>query len=334
MKRTFIPPSLRPTVTGATVEVLANQRSPKQRAILPTRICIVGLRNDPVIQWFRSHLRHETIPHWFVDFCSAKAISRATSEITDLIRRGIDEVRIFVRPVRARTQEGNDQISVFLDTLSLYRGLVVNSLDSMVTNGSKPLHLTKLSQYLQDSQIGIAIPETRISNRPNGFYLSANICKSLSAVRSTVHLIDKIRQYATGGDTQQLVLIQKYIKGASVRVHVVGTTCVGLIVESQHVDYRIDDKASFLHIDLPESIKRVCIELTRAEGLHFSGIDFVVRDDGAWFLLEANPTPAFHYFEKNTSDRRKRRQISNLLLGYLISGGVSKSSLSVRPGTS
>jgi hypothetical protein len=46
-----------------------------------------------------------------------------------------------------------------------------------------------------------------------------------------------------------------------------------------------------------------------------------VRDDDAWVLMEVNPTPAFHFFERNVADRRHSRLISRILLRYLLSGG-------------
>jgi glutathione synthase/RimK-type ligase-like ATP-grasp enzyme len=238
-----------------------------------------------------------------------------------MVTRGIDSVRIFIRPTLTQATVENGPLSVLLDILLLYQGLVVNALGQSVTNGSKPLHLVKLARCSRGVLKQTTLAETWISTNVAKM-LDSNICKSLSSVRSTVVRIEDVRTTSAKIAGQKgLVMEQEFVRGTAVRVHVIGTTCVAFRAHTQEIDYRLDGAVRFQFITLPDEVRDMCVHLTQAEGLRLSGIDFVVRNDDAWVLMEVNPTPAFHFFERNVADRRHSRLISRILLTYLLSGG-------------
>lgn len=86
------------------------------------------------------------------------------------------------------------------------------------------------------------------------------------------------------------LLVQEYLPGHDVRVHVVGDRCFAEAIHSERDDYRLDRSASYAALELPPRIAAACVELTSELGLYLSGIDFRVRED-RWTFLEINPLP-------------------------------------------
>jgi glutathione synthase/RimK-type ligase-like ATP-grasp enzyme len=171
-------------------------------------------------------------------------------------------------------------------------GPVANRPSAGRSNGSKPLQMAFLEAA------GFRVPRWLVSNDRDRIVAFASelsgppIYKAVSGLRSRVRRIDDdLLQRLEGGTSP--VLIQEYIAGADVRVHVAGDRCFGTEVDSIGVDYRFDGSRAHRERRVPPSIRDLCREVGRGEGLLLGGFDFRVRPTGEWLCLELNPMPSF-----------------------------------------
>jgi hypothetical protein len=195
---------------------------------------------------------------------------------------------------------------------------VVNRPSSMASNNSKPYQATVLREH------GFEVPETLITTDPQAvlrFWTDhgAVIYKSISGARSVVSRVTAAHvprlEHVVWCPTQ----FQQYVPGLDVRVHVVGDDVFACEVLSDADDYRypggtggsVEIRAS----RLPGDIAARCIAVTRALGMHLSGIDLRLAPDGRWFAFEVNPSPGFTYYEDHTG-----QPITSALAGLLTSG--------------
>ena len=67
------------------------------------------------------------------------------------------------------------------------------------------------------------------------------------------------------------------------------------------VDYRYPgcdaERPLLKPVNLPDPLARRCVDLATALDLPLAGIDLRHGDDGEWYCFEANPSPAFPYYE-------------------------------------
>ena len=169
---------------------------------------------------------------------------------------------------------------------------VANRPSAGRSNGSKPLQMAMLAAA------GFLVPTWVVSNDPEvvADFLDAldgpAIYKAVSGLRSRVRRVDeRLPARLEAGTTP--VLVQAYIGGVDVRVHVVAGRCFGTEVRGLGVDYRFDGSESYRERDVPAEIGALCREVADQEGLLLAGFDFRVEPEGRWFCLEVNPMPSF-----------------------------------------
>jgi glutathione synthase/RimK-type ligase-like ATP-grasp enzyme len=173
---------------------------------------------------------------------------------------------------------------------------VANRSSAGRSNGSKPLQMEMLRAA------GFSVPAWIVSNERDRVLDfverldGAAIYKAVSGLRSHVRKLDDEVLQRLGEGTSP-VLVQAYVEGVDVRVHVVDEECFGTEVTSLGVDYRFDGSLSYRVRDVPEDIARRCQEVARQEGLLLAGFDFRVDPEGEWFCLEVNPMPSFIPYE-------------------------------------
>jgi glutathione synthase/RimK-type ligase-like ATP-grasp enzyme len=112
---------------------------------------------------------------------------------------------------------------------------------------------------------------------------------------------------------------QEYIPGTNVRVHTIGRKHFATEIESDAVDYRyaarFGSSISVRPCALPSKIASRCVELARAFGLRFAGIDLKRTAQGRYYCFEVNPSPAYSYYEEQTG-----QPIAEALVDYLAVG--------------
>lgn len=180
--------------------------------------------------------------------------------------------------------------------------LVVNPIKSQRSNGSKLYQNWIVKQY------GFKIPNCLLTNNPAEAkaFIEQNkdvgtIYKSASGERSVVSRVDD-------EDIQRLnnlafcpSLFQRYVEGTDIRIHTLATGEIfATEIVSEKSDYRYDSERSLKPIEIPEALKKVCVNLTCHLGLYLSGIDTRVTPQGDYYCFEVNPSPAFGWYEDQT----------------------------------
>jgi hypothetical protein len=197
--------------------------------------------------------------------------------------------------------------------------LVVNRLEPMATNNSKPYQLNLIGRF------GFQIPQTLVTTcaeAARAFWRrhQAVIYKSVSGERSRVsrlrpeHL-DRLDDVSTC-PTQ----FQEYIAGTDYRVHVVGEEAFACRICSVADDYRYGDPAD-VEIEatrLPAEVEERCVRLAAALGLSVAGIDLRRAAQDAWYCFEVNPSPAFTYYQEETG------QPIDEAIARLLAGGAAE----------
>lgn len=192
---------------------------------------------------------------------------------------------------------------LFIEWLDLTSALVLNRPQSMESNSSKPFQLQQIRAA------GFAIPETLVTSDPDearAFRAKHGrvIYKSVSGVRSIVRELDDIAAIRIDRLRDLPVQLQAYVPGEDVRVHVVGTAAFACAVRSEAVDYRYASRdkldVSMRAVELTAAVRERCLSLSARLGLAFCGIDLRRTPDGEWVCFEANPMPAYSFFEMET----------------------------------
>jgi glutathione synthase/RimK-type ligase-like ATP-grasp enzyme len=189
----------------------------------------------------------------------------------------------------------------FMSCIDASDALVVNRSEPSASNNSKPYQLSIINK------VGLKIPETFITNRPDeaAHFIKENvdcIYKSISGIRSIVRKIAPTHHEYLEDVKWCPTLFQKVIPGTNYRVHVVKDEVFTVRIESDSIDYRYGKTRMFID-ELPDEIAQKCRNLTTALGLHFSGIDLMRTPDDEWYCFEANPSPAYSYFELHSGLR-------------------------------
>jgi glutathione synthase/RimK-type ligase-like ATP-grasp enzyme len=200
------------------------------------------------------------------------------------------------------------QTIAYRDSMSALRTLIqacpakwVNSWQAYQFHQEKPLQLRAVQQ------IGVRIPATLISNDPN---------EVIEFTRSQERAIFKPvcggahTQFVTEAhlETQRLnkvlslspVTIQEYIPGTNIRTYVIGESVYSAEIRSGSLDFREDLEAELIPVELPDSIQQQSIAIAKTLRLEWTAIDWRLSPQEEYVFLEANPSPMFLYFERQT----------------------------------
>jgi len=190
--------------------------------------------------------------------------------------------------------------TVLQTALNAHPGLVVNPPWRSGSNASKPYQLSLFEEF------GFGTPETLITNLPDAarlFYEALEgrvIYKSISYLRSRVQRMGEKDLERLDTLANCPVQLQEEIAGFDVRVHVVGDRAFASRIVAQSSDYRYDKEAEVEDWDLPEPWTERCLQLARKLGLWLAGIDLRFTPEGEVVCFEANPSPAFTWYEART----------------------------------
>jgi hypothetical protein len=205
-------------------------------------------------------------------------------------------------------KDANQQQVALNDSMSAVRTLMqacparwINSWQAYQFHKEKPLQLSKAKQ------IGVKIPATLISNNPEQvreFVQSQNkvIFKPVYGGAHTklvteAHLEPNRLNLALSISP---VTIQEYIPGTNIRSYVIGESIYSAEIRSQSVDFREDLNSELVVRDLPESVHQQCLAISQAFMLEWTAIDWRLKPTGEYVFLEANPSPMFRHFERQT----------------------------------
>ncbi|MBS1124641.1 MAG: RimK domain protein ATP-grasp [Deltaproteobacteria bacterium] len=295
-----------------------------------TRILLIGYGTESTFSHFRDFLTAEGIAHEVLDLSTLReahdlTITESAGElivsIDDEIYHLSEYTAIYARCFwfelgsDSRNRALQTLVGALIGFLEHTPAIVINRPSSGASNGNKLAHLGKLSEA------GLLHPEAHVIGdpalaktivAPDGSWIS----KSVSGIRTRAVALDD----ALFARLDRLVvcpsLFQRRIRGADVRVHVVGGECIAERIVAQQVDYRYSEpgipRPDFSPCGVPPDVERACIAYCDRNRMMFAGIDFKIADDGTWYCLEVNPMPGYEPY-----DRRLGRRISRALAKVL-----------------
>ena len=267
-------------------------------------ILLWGLATDPPLRAVRDRLDGREVV--FVDHAAvARTRVRLDGEAFTLEVDGdavsLDAVTAaYLRPYDARLY-GSDVPRAAAGTHHLVyewaestTAVVVNRPSAEASNHSKLLQARAIRAC------GLATPESLVTNERDRILdfrarHASVIYKSLSSVRSVVAELDPETLPA---GAMGPAFVQQRIRGTNVRVHVVGDRTFACAVETEGVDYRYAP-ARLYAVALPAEVAERCVALASHLSLLLAGIDLIEGEDGEWYCLEANPSPAFSAFDRD-----------------------------------
>lgn len=189
-------------------------------------------------------------------------------------------------------------------------GRVVNRGLAGAHNSSKPLHETILQELgfcVPESITGCDIDELRRFAR-DGPTVSKAVCGT-RAQTIEVTEADLDGFVPESGP----IHLQRMVRGADARVHVVGDEIIAQRLSTDTVDYRRGGAMDDLEIfEPPERVRDLVIAGTGRIGLAFAGWDFKIDSDEQYWCLEVNPMPGYSPY-----DLRCDGMITRALLRYL-----------------
>jgi glutathione synthase/RimK-type ligase-like ATP-grasp enzyme len=291
-------------------------------------ILLAGIRSEPALSRVADELNDVGAPvAWFDQRCAPEASCRYRVDgdgMRGTLRLGRKRLRLedvtavytrlmddrFLPELRGLPEDAPERVvcrrlhDTFTTWLELAPGRVVNRASAMASNGSKPYQAQVISAA------GFDVPETLVTNEPDLVrdFVAAHgrvIYKSVSGTRSIVRELDDDALARLNDIRWCPVQFQAYVDGVDVRVHVIGREVFSTRVSSAAADYRYASRdgglpARLEPTRLSEIVEQRCVELTERLGLRFSGIDLRITPDGRAVCFEANPCPAYSYYEGHT----------------------------------
>jgi hypothetical protein len=205
--------------------------------------------------------------------------------------------------------------------LELTRALVVNRPSAMAGNASKPWQLRRVEAA------GFAVPETLVTTDQTAaadFWARHGqvVYKSVSGVRSRVARLRRADSGRLADVATCPTQLQRYVAGTDVRAHVVGLDVFATEVRCDADDYRYADeqgrgRPELSATTLPRHVERRCRQLAADLGLTVTGIDLRRTPDDEWYCFEANPSPAFTFYEHATG-----QPIARAVAALLAAAGI------------
>jgi hypothetical protein len=177
---------------------------------------------------------------------------------------------------------------------------IVNRPAAMASNNAKPY------QALFIQAAGFDIPATLVTTDPDAvreFWAEHTeiIYKSVSGVRSVVAKLEARHDQRLERVRWCPTQFQQYIQGPDYRVHVIGDGVFACEIRSSATDYRYASQqglgVEIRPYPLPPDVSDRCRALSRSLGLNVTGIDLRRDPEGRWYCFEANPSPAFTYYQ-------------------------------------
>ena len=195
----------------------------------------------------------------------------------------------------------NDSMSTLRSLMQACPAKWVNSWQAYEFHKEKPLQLRKAKQ------IGVTIPATLITNDPNKVTEFAQsfekvIFKPVYGGAHTQFLTDELLEPKRMSLALRIspVTLQEYIPGTNIRSYVVGDSVYSAEIRSGSLDFREDSKAELIPVEVPESVKEQALAITKAFMLEWTAIDWRLKPTGEYVFLEANFSPMFIHFERQT----------------------------------
>lgn len=173
-------------------------------------------------------------------------------------------------------------------------------------------HKIKPHQLRVVKELGVNIPQTLISN--NIFKIDEFVNETDACIIKHVYggeYVDKIKSVDVQKEkifTEKMeysvfnsaYTIQQLIPGENIRTFVFDNKTISLKIDAELLDFRISKNQKISIVDIPKEIQEQSVQLTKALGMEWTGIDWRVNNKNEFYFLEANFSPMFYVFEKES----------------------------------
>jgi hypothetical protein len=302
-------------------------------------ILIVGIPSDPPLALALAAAERAGVPVAVVDQRDCAAASIVLRLDGDGPPRGdistrqgivaLDEVRgVYVRlddpeclsvaaAAKPRLRAFHGMLN---DWLEITPARVLNRTAPSAGNASKPAQARRLAA------LGWTVPATLVTSDPAAVAAfrarhGRIVFKSASGIRSIVTEFtdqDEARLWRLRTLPAQF---QALVEGTDIRVHVVGEQVFATEAKTSALDYRYGGRsgspARLSATTLPEGVAARCVATAAALDLPLCGIDLRRRPDGSYVAFEANPSPAYSWYEESTG-----QAISDAIIAWLVAGDL------------
>lgn len=224
------------------------------------------------------------------------------SEINSVFWRNFSGVNVpGLNDAESQRIATNDSMSAMRSLIQFCPARWINSWQAYQFHKEKPLQLNKAQQ------IGVKIPATLIGNDPAQVIAfvksrSQTIFKPVYGGAHTQFITDEHLDPKRLNIALSLspVTIQEYIPGTNIRSYVIAGKIYSAEIRSPALDFREDNNAELIPVELPTAIQQQCLAITQAFMLEWTAIDWRLKPNGEYIFLEANPSPMFLHFEQQT----------------------------------
>jgi hypothetical protein len=189
-------------------------------------------------------------------------------------------------------------------------GKVANRPGAGSHNSAKPLH----EAILVD--LGLRVPESLTSCDADvlrSFVRDGpTISKTVCGVRADTAIVTET-DFIDFDPLSGPVHIQRMVKGADVRIHVIGPHLVAQRADTDAIDYRREGGiASLVTFEPPDALAGFLVGATREIGLEFAGWDFKLDAEGNFWCLEVNPMPGYSVYDERCDGAISRALFKHL----------------------
>ncbi|MCD7442754.1 hypothetical protein K4B79_31615 [Streptomyces lincolnensis] len=283
-------------------------------------ILLIGEATDGPLAAVRTELDRCGDPYLLLD---RRACTESAVTDSDLVLGGVRRPLAGITGVHVRDAAGPSCPAAHLLHRELAPWLEVTPAHVLNRPSASATNLSKTFQLQVIRETGFPVPETLVTDRPEDVAAfraryGTVVYKSVSSRRSVVRPLDEEAMRRIDRIRWCPTQFQQYVRGVNVRVHIVGDRHFATAVHTTAVDYRYPAAPSetpvFCGVDLPAELVRRCHRLARTLGLPLTGIDLRITPDGTAYCLEANPSPAFTYYQSATG-QPIARAVAELLRG-------------------
>jgi glutathione synthase/RimK-type ligase-like ATP-grasp enzyme len=176
---------------------------------------------------------------------------------------------------------------------------------------------TKLHNLYLAQRVGLAIPQTRVTNeleQAAAAMRGALIEKPVAGGEHTMRLRDRIAQLkAADAVARYPRFVQRKLSRPELRIYRIGERFLAFNLASPDLDYREHNRAKLTPATAPRHIQAKLRALTDRLGLDFAAADFMRDARGEYCFLEVNTQPMFAAFDQVAEGRLCDAIIDHLL---------------------
>jgi hypothetical protein len=317
MLNTFIAFHYRPEVRGGRIRQVRPDREEKtiarpNRAAQSIPSLILGPKSDAVVQLLEKRLSvHSQVQILYYEDMGSKWGYLFDGERIEFFHENEvwEPKLIYVRGAAIEPEH-----ALWKQMANLFEVLNCSPTEVLGRPERQTLNESKLFQLIHSLKAAAATSEGEV-NIGQSYVLKGDpsrlaillgevpnlIVKSLSGIRSKVVNQAVFSSWSKEPLSSLPVLFQKQVHGSDARVHFLAKGLWALKVQDKtEVDYRYAPSHSEMReFQATKRLQMFCEKVSELERNPLLGLDFIIRADGGFTVLEANPGPGWAWYHEN-----------------------------------